>query len=174
MSTIHRISKESHIGVCIHFRFLVPSFIRMKRPFQPWFYGNFYTIFFLYYPLKRHLRLRNIYIYLDIVKLLKWIVGNQTLIDRIWDMNSLIHDTIMVRQDLSFFEYLLIDGYTNSPWHIQNVGATSYDFSYRVRDFAPHYNFCRHIKLQKTHLVIVKVLPLEILQFCLFAFEDVF
>ena len=114
------------------------------------------------------------YRYLDIVKLLKWIVGNQTLIDRIWDMNSLIHDTIMVRQDLSFFEYLLIDGYTNSPWHIQNVGATSYDFSYRVRDFAPHYNFCRHIKLQKTHLVIAKVLPLEILQFCLFAFEDVF
>ena len=108
------------------------------------------------------------YRYLDIVKLLKWIVGNQTLIDRIWDMNSLIHDTIMVRQDLSFFEYLLIDGYTNSPWHIQNVGATSYDFSYRVRDFAPHYNFCRHIKLQKTHLVIAKVLPLEILQFCLF------
>ena len=102
------------------------------------------------------------------MKLIKWIVGNQTLIDRIWDMNSLIHDTIMVRQDLSFFEYLLIDGYTNSPWHIQNVGATSYDFSYRVRDFAPHYNFCRHIKLQKTHFLIAKVLPLEILQFCLF------
>ena len=112
--------------------------------------------------------------YIDIMKLIKWIVGNQTLIDRIWDMNSLIHDTIMVRQDLSFFEYLLIDGYTNSLWHIQNVGATSYDFSYRVRDFAPHYNFCRHIKLQKTYLVIAKVLPLEILQFCLFAFEDVF
>ena len=88
------------------------------------------------------------------MKLIKWIVGNQTLIDRIWDMNSLIHDTIMVRQDLSFFEYLLIDGYTNSLWRIQNVGATSYDFSYRVRDFAPHYNFCRHIKLQKTHLIM--------------------